>query len=522
MSKRPSVLLALSLVVALLAAACGGSSGGGSPESSATSGETVVAVDGGTASVVQPVDATSLDPTTIINAPSQGSAPLSAIYDALFTIDQQTGAIEPRIATDFSSPDGLTWTLTLRPDVKFSDGTPLDAAAVKAQWERISKNPRATASYQLDIVGSMTAVDATTLQVVLTKVNRQFHQLVAWTSMTWIPSPTAVAAAGEDFGNKPVGAGPFVLTRRTPGSETVLAKNPSYYQAGLPKLDSLVIKTIPDPQQASDTLTTGGAQASVSVPDLYAVPLEDEGYTLLSVDQIGGSGWLFGSSRAPFDDIRARKAVYLALDMQALEDTVAGGYGEVPTSLFPEGTPFHNPEITFPEPDPVEAQRLFDELAAEGKPVSFTIVNAGGDSNNKAIGLQTQLAAYDNVDVKVQVLDGASYGTTLFAGDFDLAVYGFAGEDPEPAFASLRTTHPLKIASMGSPQIDAAIQEGREATDVAGRKAAYDKLGDAVNQVYKYIWMNVNKSWAVESPQVTGLTLYTMGTPLFENFGMVG
>jgi peptide/nickel transport system substrate-binding protein len=73
--------------------------------------------------------------------------------------------------------------------------------------------------------------------------------------------------------------------------------------------------------------------------------------------------------------------VYLALGMEALNESFTSGASEVPTSCFPGGSPFHNPDVSFPEPDREEAQRLLDELAAEGDPVSFTIaVPARGDS----------------------------------------------------------------------------------------------------------------------------------------------
>jgi peptide/nickel transport system substrate-binding protein len=520
--KPVRAIAAITLAVAMFATACGGSSGDDATDEGGQPTTDAVATTGGSSTVIQPVDATSLDPTTIINSPSQGSAPLSAIYDGLYTVDRETDAIEPRIATDFSSPDGITWTLTLRPDVTFSDGTAFDATAVKTQWEKVKGNIRSTAYSYIQDVTAMNVVDATTLEVVLGSPNRQFFQLIPWSPLTWIPSPTAVAATGADFGNRPVGAGPFVLESRTPGSETVLVRNPTYWQEGLPKLDTLRITTITDPQQAYDTLTTGGADSSLNVPDVFAVQAEEQDYTLLDSNQIGGAGWLFGTKRAPFDDIRARKAVYLALDMDALNDTVANGAATVPKTLFPEGTPFHNPDVTFPEPDAVEAQRLFDELAAEGNPVSFTIVNAGGNSNNQAIGLQTQLAEFDNVDVEVQVLDGSSYGTTLFSGDFDLAVYGFGGSDPEPALASMRSTHVIPIASMGSPEIDQLIIDGREATDRAGRQEAYDALTTEVGDLYRMLFMNVNHAWAVESPEVTGMTVYGQGTSFFENYGRVG
>jgi peptide/nickel transport system substrate-binding protein len=517
MQRRLRLVAAHTIALALLAGACGGGSGGGT-EGAGETDASAVAVSGGEATVTQPVDAATLTPTTVINSPSQGSVVMSAIYDVLYTIDRDSGEIQPRIATDFSSPDGITWTLTLRSDVQFSDGTPLDAEAVRQQWERAKAEIRTAGWANLQDVRSITVIDPTTLTVVLAVPNRQFHQLIPWSSLGWIPSPTAVAS-GDDFETNPVGAGPFVLESRTPNAETVLTRNPNYWQDGLPKLDKLTVTTILDPQQAYDTLTTDLADAAVNVPDQFAQQAQDGGYTTVPTSQIGGSGWLFGTSRPPFDDIRAREAVYLAVDLEALNESVTGGTGTVATSLFPEGTPFHDPNVTFPGPDPDEAQRLFDELAADGQPVSFTVLTTGGEAQTRAVALQTQLAQYDNVEVEVEVADGSTYGATLFQGAFDLAAYGFGGADPEPALAGMRTTHARRTASMGSAEVDAAIEAGRTAPDFEGRKAAYDQLTEEISQLYRMIWLSVNHVWAVEGPDVTGLVTYGQGTPLFDNFG---
>jgi peptide/nickel transport system substrate-binding protein len=511
-------LTAVVLALGLLGAACGGNDdtaggGGGGAD------DNRVARSGGAATVIQPFDAASLDPNAVINSPSQGSSALNAIYDVLFTVDNR-GELTPGLATDFSTQDGITWTLTLREDVEFTDGTPFDAEAVKAQWERSAEDPRSSGWSHLQEVASMNVVDPRTLEVVRTTPNRQFHHMVAWTNLVWIPSPTAVAEQGDDFGNHPVGAGPFVLQTRTPNASTVLERNPDYWQDGLPMLDSLTFTTVHDQQQAYDTLVSGGAQAAVNVPDQFAAQAEEAGLTLVGTDQVGGSGWLFGTDRPPFDDPRARQAVYLAVDMEDFSESFTNGAGEVARTFFPENSPFYNPDITFPEPDPEEAQRLLDELAADGEPVSFTItVPAGGDAAEMGEYLQTQLSGFDNLEVEVETIDGSTYGTTLYSGDFDLAVYAFLGVDPEPAVASMRSNHPIPIGSMDSPAIDQAVQEGRTAADEAGRRAAYDDLTTALNDEYRMMWMFRNYAWSVEAADVTGITSYGQGSPLWTEFG---
>jgi peptide/nickel transport system substrate-binding protein len=477
--------------------------------------------DGGESTVIQFTDAQSLDPTIIINSPTQGSTIMNALYDVLFLIGPD-GEIEPRIATDFSTEDGLTWTMTLRDDVVFSDGTPFNAQAVADQWLRIKDNIRSSGWSILQNATSITAVDDTTFEITFDQPNRQFHQAVIWSDLVWIPSATAYAAEGENFGNAPVGAGPFLLENRTPSAQTTFVRNPDYWQEGLPKLDSLTVLTIPDPQQGYDTLTTGGADAYMSMPQRFALQAQDAGLTALPYDQIGGSGWLFGTKRPPFDNPTAREAVWLAMDMDELNEVVGGGVSDVPETLIQESSPMYDASTVFPDADPARAQELLDQLAAEGTPVSFTIATTEGAASQRAVAIQTQLAQFDNLDVQVEVIPGPEYGTTLFTGDFDLAIYGFGGIDPEPAFASFRSDAPLPIAAMNNAEIDAAIQAGREATTVEERTAAYADLAAAFNDEYRMRFENRNYNWVVLNEDVGGTVQYGQGSVLLDGYGQVG
>ncbi len=508
--------------LALLASSCS-SSGKPASQSAAKSNTSAVGAAtvkvGGSASLIAGSDAPSLDPTTVINSDSQGSTVMDAIYGVLFTTDAQ-GNVVPGLATGFSSPDGLTWTLKLRPGVKFSDGTPFDANAVMAQWTREAASIQSGATWAaLKYFGvSMTVVDPQTLQVVLKTVDRQFQQMVVWSNLEWIPSPTAVASEGANFSNKPVGAGPFLLQSRIPNVDEVLVRNPTYWEAGYPKLDTLTIKIIVDGTQAQNAFDTGEANASLEYNEQTAV---QKGYRTSTIKLIGGDNWLFGTKSEPFNDIRARQAVYDAIDMNQLNQDVFQGKETVATSLFPEGTTFYNPNISFPTTNKAEAQTLFNQLAAEGKPVKFTIVGTQG-TMSWMVDLQTQLNAFKNVTVSVKALEASTYGLNLYTGDFQMAVYGVTGLDPEPAVESFRSNWPLPIASMDDPKIDADLNQGIEATTQAGRQAAYDALQQDMNAQYRILWQNPSIFNATEHTNVAGLQLYGQGSVLVDGFGFVG
>src|SRR5262249_27849209 len=132
-----------------------------------------------------------------------------ALYDYLVGVNSKTFEVEPRIAQSITgSSDSKTWTIKIRPDVKFSDGTAYDAEAVKFNWERMgdpaNKSPMASAA---QTIASMEVTDPLTLVVTLKAVNAQFPRLVA-TRLGLIGSPTAIKADPTGFGTKPVGAGP--------------------------------------------------------------------------------------------------------------------------------------------------------------------------------------------------------------------------------------------------------------------------------------------------------------------------
>jgi len=517
-------LLGLLLILALIAAACGSDddSGGGSDD---TQVDTREAISGGTATILGP-EVRSLDPALVINSTTQGSSTINAIYDTLYTINTETDSIEPRIATDFTSEDGITWTMTLRDDVMFSDGTPLNAEAVRFNWQRTIDNPRAAANGQMFQVESLAAPDDTTFVVTLNQVNWQYWRGIPINSLTWIASPASIEAAGEDFGNSAnvVGAGPFKVTSRALNSETVFERNEDYWQEGLPKLDGFTFRPVADQQQVTDTVVTGGADASFWVGQNLASQAVDSGMRSVTVDNLqGGTSLLFNQNKPPFDNVKAREAVTKALDIDQMLEQVFFSANDPMSTMFREDSPFYNPDMTFAGYNSEEAQQLFDELAQEnGGPLVFDMAVSTNSENNALMRqLQTQLTQYENVEASVNTIDGPNYGITLFTGEFNLALYAVASPDPEPNFTQFWDEYPIPISHLMSDQANQAIIDGREATDEAGRKEAYDSLQEVLVNEYPQLWMYRNDQSAIYQPNTTGIWGYGQGSFMIDTFGFV-
>src|SRR5690606_28951078 len=133
-------------------------------------------------------------------------------FDGLL-LDGPDETIEPRLAVSLTSEDPTTWVLRLRPGVTFTDGSPLDAEAVKFNWERF-RDPEQASPYAsvVDQISKLTAIDATTLRIDLTSPNATLDTVIAQTPLNLIGSPTAIEADPAAFARRPIGAGAFTVT----------------------------------------------------------------------------------------------------------------------------------------------------------------------------------------------------------------------------------------------------------------------------------------------------------------------
>jgi peptide/nickel transport system substrate-binding protein len=520
---------AVVVAMAVMVAACSGGSSTSSSAGSTSTGSTDatgVPQHGGSAVVIGPVDANTLDPATAFNEWETGGEVLSAIYDSLFTVGP-TGNIQPYLAQNFTTTDGITWTLTLRPGVKFTDGTPFNAAAVKAEWLRIEnpKTPGVNAQY-LQPVKSMTVVNDLTLSIKLNAVNYQFDQAVATSALTWIPSPTAVAKYGANYGNHPVGAGPYELSSITPSVQTVLTRNPDYWQKGLPYLNQITFKFNPDEQQSIEAVETGEAQMTAPVDVLIQKTAKQANLDVTTMPISGVFGYFFNQSKAPFNNVLAREAVYDAINEQTVNEQVFDGLISAPSSVVATSSPLFDPSSTFAPPNSARAQQLFNQLAAEGKPVSFTFpYDDTTIQREAATAIETQLAAYKNVSVQIEPENAVNYTQFVEDGNYGLIELGLFGSDPEPIiYDALHTGGGANFGHVSNPAIDAATQAGRSTPSLTARQAAYASLVQALNKNYVALWAlspSSEDGSAAYSPTFNAPVLYGDGTALWDTWGQL-
>lgn len=479
---------------------------------------------GGDATIVLGVEAVrGLDPAKLFNLTPSGDANrLSAIYDVLFWADAANGKVTPGLGESLTpSADGRTWTMKLRPGVTFTDGTPLDAEAVKFNYERILDPATKSPLAGLIKGATLTVAAPQTLQITLAQPNSQFDKTLAL-NLTHIGSPTAMRADPAGFANKPVGAGPFVLKEWVRDDHMTLTRNPKYYQPGRPYLDTLTFKVIADPVQRINSVATNQAHATVPGSELsFTTRAKDSGLSIAQAVAGGGPMLMFNTAREPFDNPKARRAVALAIDLADLT-AVVDPSSKAPDSLYGPTSPFHPASRVLPGHDKAQAQKLLDEVAATGKPLAFTVsMPASGFFRRSAEYLQSRLSQYKNISVTIEVLDNAALDRKVFQNkDFALSAQIVPVTDPEPnLYKLLHTGGQTNYMGYTSPEMDAALDAARQSTDESARGKSYATVERLVAQDLPIVPFRNQIAYTVHSPKLVGLVLHGDGCLLYDQLG---
>jgi peptide/nickel transport system substrate-binding protein len=437
-----------------------------------------------------------------------------AIYDALIAEDYRAGTLEMRVAKSLKSTDAVTWTLKLRDGVKFSDGTPYDAAAVKFNWER-ALNPANRAPCMVNVQGisQMTVVDPLTLQVVLKAPNGDFPSVVANTAcMTFLGSPTAIQTKGTGFGTAPVGAGAWLVKEWVRDSQLTLVRNPTFYGRAA-YLDQVTIRIVNDETPRMNTLVSGAADMMFTSNVGLNQQARDAGLKITNGAGSGGLNITFNMDKAPFNDVRARQAIAMAFDTRDLTAAVYKDPSQGVTSIFEKASPFYDKSLTQIKPNHKKAQELFDQLAAEGKPVQASFVYIVS-LKPQAEWFQSTMAGYRNVDIRLDLVVDAALTPTLTSGAFQAAFYSFFWNNPNPGLLeAVRIGGSRNFMHYNNPQVDAAVTKAAASQDTSEQIALYRTAQRQIikdvpfivysrqnNQTYyskkvhdvdKYLWLNL-------------------------------
>ena len=435
---------------------------------------------------------------------------MNQIFDKLVDIDEKLKVV-PMVAKSWKVTNGgLTYTFKLNTGIKFADGTPLDAAAVKYSIERNMTLEGSARKGELGSVKDVTAPDAAT--VVITLKNPYGPLLAVLSDRSgMIVSPTAAKKAGADFANSPVGSGPFSFVSRKRQDNITLKANASYWR-GKPKLDGLVYRPFPDGDVRVANLLSGAVQVITPVdPKDIATIQKNPKLDVTTFQGLGFQGVWMNVTRPPFNNKLVRQAFSATIDRDAVNKVVFLGTVKPAAGPFPPGTPAYSGSIKVQAADIALAKK---KLAQASKPgVPFTLLTSPGAVNAQLAQLFQAMASQAGFAVKIETVE---FGTLLDRADkknFDAVMLGWSGRaDPDGnIYDFFHTGGVNNQAGYSNPAIDSLLEKARAQNAMSARTATYNvALGKILDDSpYAFTYFSSNTVGAVKN--LSGLKLVPDG-----------
>ena len=279
---------------------------------------------------------------------------MSAIYGGLFRLvaddDGKNAKVVPHQAAGYEFADGgKTVRIKIKPGIKFTDGTPFDAAAVVFNIKRdMEATCTCKPTWQLAAQDPITAEGTDTVVLKFQQPNAAVINSFVVSNVNWIVSPTALQQMGADaFRIKPVGAGPFKVVSDELSSELVLERNPDYFVPDRPYLDKLTIRSIGGDQPAYQALLAGQGQVYEGMTTIPLLEEAKKNSQLVVTQQPATSPYVIqlNTKIPPFNDKRAREAIYYATNVEAIRQGLFKGAYPASQTFTADGGLFHHPTI---------------------------------------------------------------------------------------------------------------------------------------------------------------------------------
>ena len=451
---------------------------------------------------------------------------LMNMYDGLVRYKDGTLQPEPALAKSWDiSKDGLTYTFHLRSGVKFHDGTPFNAEAVKFTFDRMldKNNPyHDTGPFPLAFffssIDTVSTPDDTTVVFKLKEPYAPFLSNLAYPAGL-IVSPAAVKKWGKDFGRHPSGTGAFKFKQWDSNSKVVVERNDDYWD-GKPPLEAVVYRPITDANTRVAEMLSGGLDVMVEVPPDSMAQFKDN-KSFKVYEQAGPHVWflILNTKDGPFKSKLIRQAANYAINKKAIVDDILQGTAQVAAGPTPPAFAWAYDDKLQPYPyDPAKAKALLKEAGYDGQQVTFYVTEGGsGMLDPVAMGTAIQ-ADLEAVGMKVKI-ETYEWNTFLgkvnpgIDGKADMAEMAWMTNDPDTLpFLTLRTgAFPDKggfnSGYYSNPKVDALLEKARTSTDQAERAKLYKQMQGIVHDDAPWVFIANWKQNAVTAASVENFKL---------------
>ncbi|GAA4020971.1 ABC transporter substrate-binding protein [Deinococcus rubellus] len=483
-------------------------------------------------------DSLFLDP--VLNDANLDIWILTNLYDTLLQPTPDGKRVQPGLASRYVvSKDGMTMTLTLRPGIKFADGSPITSADVKWNLDRARNPDNGIWGYLIESIASV-AASGNTVTITLKHPDPVLPSALAAFNTAIMPQKLFDAAPGKNdaekakaFAEHPIGSGPFVLSEWKRGSYMVLKRNPYYWKMGedkkaLPYLDTLRFEILPDDNTRILKLQAGEIQGAEFIPLSRAPELRADpklNMVLFPSTQVNS---IFMNNRPklkngtanPLSDVRVRQALNYAVNRPALIQLVTFGAGKPMTSFMSSSTPLFDKSLKGFPYDPAKAKALLTAAGyANGMDVSIITTSGNATSQALTTTLQQMWGAV-GVRLKIEQLDAASNTARYRANDFQMRASGWTDDLADPSeitsyFAVAGTTEAAHTG-FSDPTIEKLFVQSQQEINKAKRAAQYKQIQTIYNNASPIIYLYETPYPVALAKFVKGFNQIPLGNNIFE------
>ena len=428
------------------------------------------------------------------------------VFDPLAIVDAQ-GNVQPYLAQSITSnADFTSFTITLRPNIVFHDGTPLNGKALYTNIEAQATSILTGPAFATNISGASVSGP---MSVTITMKN------------PWAPSPTTspkrrpamsprrpCSAATDGGTSNPIGTGPFVFQDWVPNSHMTATRNPKYWRSGYPYLSSITYKPIINANSRADALETGEIDMMhTNDPNGILQFRGNKKYSYYdNSGQVVGQPTvqciMLNTSVAPFNNHDLRVAVAKCINRPQYTKVIDKGVNTPMNGLFIPGSPYYT-KTAYPSYDPAGAATLVKKVAQEtGKPVSFSLASTSDPQTLRAAQFLQQAFQTAGMQVNINIIAQATIINNALAGSYQATLWRqFGAVDPDLNYVWFTTqlasgSLALNMARNVDPRIQAALLAGRTTSNKAARTKSYQQVNQYLAQDIPYLWL-ARDTWAV-------------------------
>jgi peptide/nickel transport system substrate-binding protein len=528
LTRKPLGMIGLLVLAGLAAAGCGAGSEPladnlppASPGEPRHGGSITVALEAETNSYLPGRGA--------IGAPGTNVA--LTIFDALVRRDHN-GNWRPYLAESIEpNADYTVWTLRLRPDVRFHDGTPLDAAALKWNFDNLHKVPGSLTWGSIRDIERMEVVGELTVEYHLHQGIVAFPHLLI-NAAGWPFSPTAARRHGEDAGSHPVGTGPFAFVSWRRDDRLVVRRNDDYWWDALPYLDQIVFRPIPDEDSRLASLNARSVDAMQSLRQSIIAQVRSTP-NLHRYEFYGnnGGGANINTGRPPLDDARIRRSLAWALYQDALIE-VLGGVDITPakTQHYTIGSRWHSERVAaaWPRNDQDKARELLRAYMEDpdrsdgrppGAPVSVEFRCPPDPSLIELAQMYQALWRAVGFEVRLRQMEAAAGVQATLAGDYQISCARAGDElDPYITLSNLfgpPDEQPLNLTNFHHPIIAENLEVLRTERDFEHRYEAVERIMMLFTRKVPFLWTAATPTVIAVRPDLRNIAGWRFpdGTP---------